>query len=63
MWEEIKRVQCGKKEELLDGEDDQQYEVQQCSVENKLTQGNWREDLKCIINFGVINYNRLPCCR
>ena len=44
MWGEIKRVQCGKKEELLEWEDDQQYEVQQCSVENKLKvieERNW----------------------
>ena len=49
---------CQKKE-LLEWDNDQQYEVQRCSVENKLNQGNWREDLKFIINFGVINYNRL----
>ena len=59
MWEEIRREQCGKKEELLEWDHYQRYEVQQCSFENKLSQGNWREDLKFIINFGVINYNRL----
>ena len=37
-------MQCGRKEELLEWEDDQQYEVQQCSVENKLKEieeRNW----------------------